>query len=104
MMNYNGKKNEAETTLKIMVQPVEGKKGEYLAYFSSGFLQATFFSVLIRDNIFGALASNRFADMIRKEYGDRFKTDRVEIEIAGGLTQIRNKTLAETLSQAPRCA
>ena len=103
MMNLNGKKNEKETTLKITVQPVEGEEGEYLAYFSSGFLQATF-SVLIRDNIFGAMALNRFADMIRKEYGDHFKTDRVEIEIADGLTRIRNKTLAETLILVPRCA
>ena len=53
------------------------------------------FSVLFRDNIFGALALNRFADMIRKEYGDHFKTDRVEIELAGGIMWIRNKTLAE---------
>ena len=102
-MNHNGRKNEVETTLKITVQPVQGKEGEYLAYFSSGFLQATF-SVLIRDNIFGALALNCFADMKRKEYGHNFKTDRVEIEIAGGLTQIRNKTLGRTLSQVPRCA
>ncbi len=41
--------------IQIIIRPVEGREGEYIAYYETEFLQATF-SVHLRDNIFGALA------------------------------------------------
>ena len=49
-----------ETVLSVTVQSVAGRQGEYLAYFRSELLDATF-SVYFRDNLAGALALHSFA-------------------------------------------
>ena len=50
--------------IQIIIRPVEGNEGEYIAYYTTEFLQATF-SANLKDNIFGAPALHAFAEMIR---------------------------------------
>ena len=54
----------------IVIKPVAGRKGEYLAYCKSGFLDATF-SVYFKDTLMGALALHEFMEMIRRKYEER---------------------------------
>jgi len=49
--------------INIMIHPVENRKGNYVAYFKSEFLNATF-SVFFQDTITGALALHTFSEMI----------------------------------------
>ena len=54
----------------VVIKPVAGRKGEYLAYCRSGFLDATF-SVYFKDTLMGALALHEFMEMIRRKYEER---------------------------------
>ena len=58
---------EDERDLAIVIKPVAGRKGEYLAYCRSRFLDATF-SVYFKDTLMGALALHEFMEMIRRKY------------------------------------
>ena len=49
--------------IRIVIESVDNRKGEHIAYYQSALMQATF-SVYINDNIFGALALHKFAEMI----------------------------------------
>jgi len=53
--------------IKILIRPVENRKGSYIASFHSEFLNATF-SVCFQDTITGSLALWHFSEMIRKKY------------------------------------
>ena len=54
--------------IDIMIKPVAGKKGDFLSYYHSDLLQATF-SCYFSDNIMGSVAVNHFSQMIRFRYG-----------------------------------
>lgn len=58
-----GRKN----AVKILIKPIDGKDGCYLAYCSSDFLDSTY-SVYFHDTIMGAVALHGFAEMIHKKY------------------------------------
>ena len=60
---------EDERDLAVVIKPVAERKGEYLAYCRSGFLDATF-SVYFKDTLMGALALHSFTEMIRRRYED----------------------------------
>ena len=49
--------------LPLTVQAVSGRQGEYLAYFRSEPLDATF-SVYFRDSLMGAIALHEFCETI----------------------------------------
>jgi hypothetical protein len=49
--------------IRISIHPVEDHPGDYLAYFRSEFLDATY-TVFFKDTITGALALHSFAEMI----------------------------------------
>ena len=49
-----------EKDIKITVKSVSGREGEYIAFYTSDFLDATF-SVYFNDNIMGAIALNNFS-------------------------------------------
>ena len=51
----------------VVIKPVAGRKGEYLAYCRSKFLDATF-SCYFKDTLMGALALHEFMEMIRRKY------------------------------------
>ena len=67
--------------IQIIIRPVEGREGEYIAYFKNEFLQATF-SVLLKDNIFGALALHSFADMIRKTCAKNYRSGEIDFTVS----------------------
>ena len=54
-------------TVRIAINPVENRKGNYLACFRSEFLDATY-TVYFKDTITGALGLHSFSEMIRKKY------------------------------------
>ena len=54
----------------VVIKPVAGRKGEYLAYCKSGFLDATF-CCYFKDTLMGALALHEFLEMIRGKYEEK---------------------------------
>jgi len=83
--------------IQIVIRPVENRAGEYIAYFENEFLQATF-SVLLKDNIFGALALHSFAEMIRKTYGKNYRSGEIDFTVSNEAMSFQNKALLDVLS------
>ena len=81
-----------ETVLSVTVQSVAGRQGEYLAYFRSEPLDATF-SVYFRDNLAGALALHSFADMVRFQYG----VSRVRLELTDQAVVFKSQAVLDVL-------
>lgn len=54
-------------TLQVFLKPVEKQDGEFLAFYQSDILAATFF-LYFKDNIMGSLALNSFMEMLRRKY------------------------------------
>ncbi len=54
----------------IVIKPVAGRKGEYLAYCRSAYLDATF-AVYFKDTLMGGLALHSFIKMIERKYEDQ---------------------------------
>ena len=82
-----------ETVLSVTVQSVSGRQGEYLAYFRSEPLDATF-SVFFHDNLTGAIALHEFADMIRR----RYKVAEVRLELSDQALVFRSQAVLDVLS------
>jgi hypothetical protein len=61
---------EDERDPAVVIKPVAGRAGEYLAYCRSHFLDATF-SVYFKDTLMGALALHEFIEMIRRKNEER---------------------------------
>ena len=53
--------------IKVTFKAVSDREGEYVAYYRSEFLNATF-SVYFRDTIFGAIALHDFTEMLKGKY------------------------------------
>ena len=83
--------------IRIVIKSVDNRPGQYLAYYQSDLLQATF-SVYINDNIFGALALHKFAEMIRISYGKNYKTDRVDFVFSDDLMHFENKAVLDVVA------
>ena len=83
--------------IRIVIESVDNRKGEHLAYYKSDLMQATF-SVYINDNIFGALALHKFAEMIRISYGKNYKTDRVDFVFSDDLIHFENKAVLDVVA------
>ena len=83
--------------IQITIRPVEGREGEYLAYYTTDFLQATF-SVLLKDNIFGALALHSFAEMIRKTYGKNYRSGEIDFVVSDEAMSLKSKPLLDVLA------
>ena len=64
-----------------------------MACYASEFLQAEF-RVTVKDSIFGALALQAFAEMVRKAFGKHYRTGQIDFEMsqaAGSLHNHRNR-------------
>ena len=83
--------------IQIVIRPVENRTGEYIAYFENEFLQATF-SVLLKDNIFGALALHSFAEMIRKTFAKNYRSGEIDFTVSNEAMSLKNKALLDVLS------
>ena len=79
--------------IKIIIKGIENKRGEYIAYYKSELLNATY-SVYFRDNIFGAIALHDFSEMIKGKY----KKEDIEFIISEEKMQFKSKALQEAMS------
>ena len=83
--------------IQIIIRPVENRKGEHIAYYTNEFLKATF-SVLLKDNIFGALALHSFAEMIRKTYGKNYRSGEIDFTVSGEAMSFQNKAVLDVVA------
>ena len=84
---------EDERDPAVVIKPVAGRKGEYLAYCRSRFLDATF-SVYFKDTMMGALALHEFIEMIRRKYEEQ----QVRTLVSGEEILFKNEALLDVLA------
>ena len=81
------------TGIKVIIKEVESRRGEYIAYYRSELLNATY-SVYFRDNIFGAITLHDFSEMMKSKY----KEDDIEFIISEEKLQFNSKVLQGAMS------
>jgi len=92
-MKPNNIKNANPTkNIRITIKQIENKQGEYIAYYRSELLNATY-SVYFRDNIFGAIALHDFSEMIKRKY----EKEGIEFIISEEKMQFKSKALLEAM-------
>jgi hypothetical protein len=79
--------------LQVFIKPVEGQKGNYLAFYQSEILHSTFF-LSFKDDIMGAIALNSFVDMLGKKYEIN-----VELCLLEEKAKFNNQALLDIVSQ-----
>jgi hypothetical protein len=84
--------------IRISIHPVEDCPGNYLAYFRSEFLDATY-TVFFKDTITGALALHSFAEMIRRKYQEK----EVDFLLSEQELPFRNEALLDVVTRRPAC-
>ena len=82
--------------INIMIHPVKNRKGNYVAYFKSEFLNATF-SVFFQDTITGALALHTFSEIIRKKYEEK----EVDFILSEEQVPFRSEALLNVVNRQP---
>lgn len=82
--------------LAVTIQALAGRDGEYLAYFRSEPLEATF-SVYFHDSLMGAIALHEFAEMLRKAYG----VNGVRLELCDQTVVFRSPAVLDVLTSRP---
>ena len=82
--------------IKIMIHPVENRKGNYVACFRSEFLDATF-SVYFKDTITGALALHTFSEMLRKKYEQK----EIDFLLSEQEVPFRHEALLDVVNRQP---
>jgi len=82
--------------INIMIHPVENRKGNYVAYFKSEFLNATF-SVFFQDTITGALALHTFSEMIGKKYEQK----EIDFILSEAQVSFRSEALLDVVNRQP---
>ena len=80
-------------TKQIIIKPLESTDKEYLAYFKDEFMQATF-CVAFKDSILGAVAFNRFVEMIKNV----FELKRIPVSVSEKEFQVKSKALLDVLT------
>jgi len=85
--------------IRIVVHPLEGSPGEYVACYASEFLQAEF-RVTVKDSIFGALALQAFAEMVRKAFGKHYRTGQIDFEMSQADGSLQSRALLDVVEHA----
>jgi len=85
--------------IRISVRPLEGREGEYVACYASEFLQAQF-CVTVKDSIFGALALEAFAEMVRKSFGKHYRSSEIDFEVSPQAAPLHSRPLLDVLEHA----
>jgi hypothetical protein len=85
--------------IRIVVHPLEGSSGEYVACYASEFLQAEF-CVTVKDSIFGALALQAFAEMVRKAFGKHYRTGQIDFEVSPQAVPLHSRPLLDVMEHA----
>jgi len=91
MTKVNSKTRPVKT-IEIIIQPVKNMKGDFIAYYKSEMLSATY-SVYFNDTIMGALALNAFYEMLKNNHPGRIDFCVEEHEL-----QFKNQALLDVLS------
>jgi hypothetical protein len=79
-------------TKQIIIKPIESGEKEYLAYYKDEFMRATF-CVAFKDSILGAVALNRFIEMIKTF----FEIKRIPVTISEIKFEVKSKALLDVL-------
>ena len=82
--------------IRIAVHPLEGCPGEYVAGCSSEFLQDEF-RVTVKESIFGALALQAFAEMVRKAFGKHYRTGQIDFEMSPKAGSLHSRALLDVM-------
>ena len=90
---YTKEPERASKSLRITIKQVESRAGEYIAYYRSEFLNATYL-VYFRDNIFGSVALHEFSEML----GSKYKESEIEFIISGQKLKFKSRALEGALS------
>lgn len=85
--------------IRITVRPLEDREGEYVAAYASEFLQAEF-CVTVKDSIFGALALQAFAEMIRTAFGKHYRSGRIDFELSSVPAPLHSRALTDVVEHA----
>ncbi len=88
-----------DRNIRIVVHPLEGSPGEYVAYYASEFLQAEF-RVTVKDSIFGALALQAFAEMVRKAFGKHYRSGQIDFQISPAAGSLQSRDLLDVMEHA----
>jgi len=86
-------------TIRIVIRPVEGQEGAYQAGYVSEFLQAEFY-VTVKDSIFGALALQAFAEMIRKAFGKHYRSGQIDFAVSQEAGSLHSRPLLDVVEHA----
>jgi hypothetical protein len=85
--------------IRTVVHPLEGSAGEYVACYASEFLQAEF-RVTVKDSIFGALALQAFAEMVRKAFGKHYRSGQIDFEMSQSAGSLQSRALLDVMQHA----
>ena len=92
MTSLNSKTRRTKN-IEIIIRPVKNMKNNFIAYYKSDFLTATF-SVYFKDTIMGALALNAFYEMLKHKYPGQIDFCVSEYEL-----EFKNQALLDVLSE-----
>jgi hypothetical protein len=93
MMSLNSRLKSPPKKLEITIRPVKNMNGDFIAYYKSEFLSATY-SVYFQDTIMGALALNAFYEMLKHKY----QKD-IDFIVSEDKLQFKNQALLDALSE-----
>lgn len=87
------KPNNRKSELQVYIKPVEKQEGEFLAFYQSEIMQATFF-IYFKDNIMGSIALNTFMEMLRMKYESN-----VNLCLLNEKAKFQSKAMIDIVSQ-----
>ena len=76
----------------IIIKRVEDTDNDFIAYFKSSFLNATF-CIIFKDYVFGAVGLNTFSEMIKYKYND----NNIKFVISDSEVKLKNPHLIEQI-------
>jgi hypothetical protein len=91
MTRVNAKTRPVKT-IEIIIQPVKSMQGDFIAYYKSDMLKATY-SVYFKDTIMGALALNAFYEMLKTRYPGQ-----IDFCVEEHALEFKNQALLDVLS------
>ena len=92
MMSFKDKENSKIT---VTIHPVKNRKGNYIAFFKSEFLDSTY-SLFFKDTITGAIALHNFSKMIRINY----EVEEIDFEVSNIFVPFNNEAIIDVLKSS----
>ena len=79
----------------VIIHPVKNRKGNYIAFFKSEFLDSTY-SLFFKDTITGAIALHDFSKMIRSNY----EVEEIDFEVSNIFVPFTNEAIIDVLKSS----